>query len=274
MPLNLFIPEAIRKQLPAGDAFANIMAMQGKNYRDVGVRKTIQVSLGEKGKDSKSYFIKQHFGIGWGEVFKNFLSLKMPVIGAMTEVKAIQKLNEIGIATTPLISYGVKGWNPATQQSFVMTEDLGDIISLETLCANWKTNPPAPSFKRQLIIAVAKLAKKLHQNNLCHRDFYLCHICLDAVLLKQNIIKLYLIDLHRMKVASEAEKRKDVAALYFSSMDIGLTKRDLSRFKWRYIKQSETFWSFLEARALKLYAKFNSDKFQKRLAAEKAALYK
>lgn len=271
---NLFIPETIREQLPAGDVFRHIMAMQGENFRDVGVRKTIQVSLGMQEAHKKSYFIKQHFGVGWGEIFKNFLSFKLPVIGAMTEVKSIQKLNEIGILTTPLIAYGVKGWNPATQQSFVMTEDLGDIISLENLCADWKNRPPTLSFKRQLITAVAKLAKTLHQNNLCHRDFYLCHLCLDGMLLKQNIIKLYLIDLHRMKRANEAEKRKDIAALYFSSMDIGLSSRDLNRFKRHYLKQPNEFWRLVQSRALKLFTKFNSDKFQKRLAAEKAMLKK
>ena len=271
---ELFIPESIRKLLPAGDSFANIMAMQGDSYRDVGVRKTIQVTLGNKDADVKSYFIKQHFGVGWAEIFKNLLNLKLPVIGAMTEVQAIKKLNAIGIATTPLIAYGVKGCNPATQQSFVMTEDLGDIVSLEIFCADWKNNPPAPSFKRNLIIAVANLAKKLHENGLCHRDFYLCHLCLDNVLLKQNIIKLYLIDLHRMKPANVAEKRKDIAALYFSSLDIGLSKRDLYRFKFYYLNQPKIFWQHIEQRALKLYAKFHSDKFQKRLVAEKAALNK
>ena len=73
---ELFIPESIRKLLPAGDSFANIMAMQGDSYRDVGVRKTIQVTLGNKDVDVKSYFIKQHFGVGWAEIFKNLLNLE------------------------------------------------------------------------------------------------------------------------------------------------------------------------------------------------------
>ncbi len=74
---------------------------------------------------------------------KSATKWKLPILGAMTEVKAIEKLNEIDIPTTPLVAYGQRGNNPANIQSFVLTEDLGNIISLEDLCADWKNNPPA-----------------------------------------------------------------------------------------------------------------------------------
>ncbi len=276
--MKLELPASVRS-LFGQDAFAKIMQLNGQIYRDVAGRRTIQVNLA-----GASYFVKQHFGVGWREIIKSFLSFKKPILGALTEVRAIQKLDEIGIATTPLIGYGVKGCNPATQQSFVITQDLGDIISLEDLCADWKNNPPDTGFKRRLVKAVADVARKLHTNNVNHRDFYICHLCLDAQALKQNQIKIYLIDLHRMLIhqnTSIRDNMKDIAALYFSSMDAGLTPRDYLRFK-RYYSHDFTggfiskpdFWHDVENRATKLYAKFHSDKFQKRLAAEKAALKK
>jgi hypothetical protein len=248
--------------------------MEGKAYRDVGIRKTIQVTI-----DNKSYFIKQHFGVGWREIFKNLLSFKLPILSAITEVKAIQKLMDVGIATTPLVAYGVKGRNPASLQSFIITEDLGNIISLEDLCADWKTKPPSERFKRKLMMAVAKIAKTLHKNAINHRDFYLCHLCLDCDLLEKNEIKLYLIDLHRVlihKNVSASGNIKDMAALYFSSMDAGLTARDYLRFK-RYYSTDLTgctpaFWQNVACRAKKLYKKFHSSKFQQRLAVEKSAI--
>lgn len=265
------------------DAFAQIMQLQGRVFRDVVGRRTVQVKLGDD-----SYFVKQHFGVGWKEIFKSFLSFKAPILGAQTEVDAIQKLNEIGIATTPLVGYGVKGLNPATQQSFIMTKDLGDIISLEDLCADWKNNPPNAHFKRHLVIAVADLAKKLHQNGLNHRDFYICHLCLDAQALKQNVIQLYLIDLHRMlihKRVAVKDSMKDIAGLYFSSMDIGLTARDYLRFKRYYAADfnaiklgvgfsiwQRDFWQSVAIRASKLYAKFHSAKFQQRLLKEHSVI--
>ena len=267
----LALPDTMRKK--GVDAFIYIMQMQGKAYRDVGIRKTIQVII-----EGKSYFIKQHFGVGWREIFKNLFSFKQPILSAITEVNAIQKLEDIGIATTPLVGYGVKGKNPATLQSFIITEDLGNIISLEDLCADWKNNPPAEKFKRKIIIEVASIARKLHEYGINHRDFYLCHLCLDADLLAKNEIKFYLIDLHRVlihKSISTSDNMKDIAALYFSSMGIGLTTRDLLRFKMHYLPESllaNGFWQAVESRANKLYKKFHSDKFQQRLAAEKSAI--
>ncbi|HEY0843049.1 lipopolysaccharide core heptose(I) kinase RfaP [Methylotenera sp.] len=268
---RLELPAFISKFLGA-DAFAQVMQLQGRVYRNVTGRRTVQVQFGDE-----SYFVKQHFGVGWKEIFKSFLSFKVPILGALTEVSAIQKLNEIGIETTPLVGYGVRGCNPATQQSFIITKDLGDIISLEDLCATWKGNPPDVRFKKRLIIAVAELARKLHKNGLNHRDFYLCHLCLDAQALQRNQIKLYLIDLHRMQIRAQPALKlvmKDIAGLYFSSMDVGLTARDYLRFKRHYAVDfdgvSLGFWQSVAARADKLYAKFHSDKFQKRLQQEHA----
>ena len=269
----LFVPNEIKQILKESDAFAAMMHLSGKAFRDVRGRKTMQLNL-----LGKSYFIKQHFGVGWLEIIKNLISFKLPILGAMTEVRAIQKLNEIGIPTTPLVAYGQRGSNPANIQSFVFTEDLGNIISLEDLCIDWKKTPPAEKLKRRLIVEVAKIARKLHENGTNHRDFYLCHLCLDADLLAKNEIKFYLIDLHRVlihKTISMNDNMKDIAALYFSSMGIGLTTRDLLRFKRYYLPKNvlaNSFWQSVESRANKLYRKFHSDKFQQRLAAEKSAI--
>lgn len=275
-PATLEVSQEIAQYFKSDNVFQELMQLQGKAFRDVPGRKTIQVQLGEN-----SYFIKQHFGVGWGEIFKNLLTFKLPILGARTEKRAIEKLDSIGIATTPLVAFGECGFNPAGLQSFLVTKDLGNIISLEDLCASWKENPPAESFKRRLIIAVAQLARTLHINGLNHRDFYLCHVCLDAYALSDNQIKLYLIDLHRMlihKAPTARDNMKDIAALYFSSMDMGFTARDYLRFKHYYSQDftsvNKSFWQDVAARAHKLYAKFHSDKFQQRLAVEKAALKK
>ena len=273
---TLEVSQEVAEYFKSDNVFQEIMHLQGKAFRDVPGRKTMQVQLG-----ANSYFIKQHFGVGWGEIFKNLLTFKLPILGARTEKIEIEKINEIGIATTPLVGFGEQGCNPANLQSFIITKDLGDIISLEDLCASWKTSPPSAVFKRKLIIAVAQLARTLHINGLNHRDFYLCHLCLDADALSNNQIKLYLIDLHRMLIHKRSiiqDNMKDIAALYFSSMDMGFTARDYLRFKHYYSQDFESvnnsFWQNVTSRANRLYAKFHSDKFQQRLAVEKAALKK
>jgi UDP-glucose:(heptosyl)LPS alpha-1,3-glucosyltransferase/heptose I phosphotransferase len=270
MTTQQLISLPVTMQIEGIDMFAHIMQMQGKAYRDVGVRKTIQVNI-----DGKSYFIKQHFGVGWLEIFKNLLSLKLPILGAITEVTAIRKLGDIGIATTPLVAYGQRGRNPATLQSFVITEDLGDIISLEDLCADWQENPPSSAFKQQLIISIAQLAAKLHGAGICHRDFYLCHLVLKRTELAQGQVDLILIDLHRMLLGQSSHGStvmKDIAGLFFSAMDCGLNADDFILFKHYYLSQTDVFWMNVEQRANKLYAKFKSSKFQKRLANERLAV--
>lgn len=267
---KLELPSTLRR-LFGQDPFSEIMRLQGRVYRDVIGRRTMKVNLG-----NDSYFIKQHFGVGWREIFKNILSFKTPILGAMTEVQAIKKLVEIGIATTPLVAYGVKGLNPATQQSFVITEDLGDITSLEDVCEDWKNNPPQAQFKRNVVIAMAKLAARLHGAGLCHRDFYLCHLALKKERLAQGEIELILVDLHRMLLGQKSNGSavmKDIAGLYFSAMDCGFTAEDWELFKQHYLSQSATFWTKAEARANQLYAKFHTEKFQKRLAQEKSAMH-
>lgn len=266
---RLFVPDEVKQHL-RGDVFEALMQMTGKAYRDVPGRKTIQMTLGDK-----SYFIKQHFGVGWAEIFKNLMVFKKPILGAMTEVNAIQKLEQIDILTTPLVAYGQQGCNPATMRSFVMTEDLGEIITIEDLYVDWKMHPPAQDVKQKLIQAIAQLAAKLHGAGLCHRDFYLCHFVLKKQDLQNADLNLYLIDLHRMlqgQAINGSAVMKDVAGLFFSAMQCGFQVEDFTLFKQHYLAQSPVFWARAEKRAQKLYAKFNSEKFQKRLADEKSSL--
>ena len=270
----LHVPEEIKAHLQ-GDTFEAMMHLQGKAFRDVPGRKTMCIQLGKK-----SYFIKQHFGVGWGEIFKNLLSLKLPILGAMTEVDAIQKCEKIGIKTTPLVAYGQRGCNPATMQSFVLTEDLGDIISLEDMLQDSKTYPTPDESKRLMLTAVSKIAAKLHGAGqgkaLAHRDFYLCHFVLSRQNAAAGNYDLHLIDLHRM-LQNQSPKgdavMKDIAGLYFTMLQNGLSAKDLNVFKQYYLPQTATFWANVEVRANKLFAKFNSAKFQQRLAKEKSAIH-
>lgn len=260
---TLEVPQEFSRALGEGDAFDHIMQLQGQVFRDVPGRRTLRFELG-----GKAYFVKQHFGVGWREIFKNLLTLRLPVLSAATEARAIKRLDALNIPTTPLVAYGCRGTSPASLRSFVVTEDLGDIVSLETLCADWLRNPPDIRFRRRLIKAVADMARKFHHNGMNHRDFYICHFCLDRQKLSQDEIHLYLIDLHRVGIRPEirqADRMKDMAALYFSAMDIGLTKRDYYRFLKTYRQKPlrtlfETeagFWGKVQVRASFLYRKFH-----------------
>jgi serine/threonine protein kinase len=206
----------------------------------------------------KTYFIKQHFGVGWKEIFKNLWQFRLPVLSAKNEWLAIHKLKSLGIDVPTVYAYGERGNNPATLQSFIVMEELAPVMSLEDLCQTWQRLPPSFALKRCLIEKVAEIARTLHQHGLNHRDFYLCHFLLDQK------FKLYLIDLHRAQIRRLTPGRwiiKDLAGLYFSSKDIGLTQRDLYRFMKHYRGKSlreimdtgKGFWTKVKRRGERLY---------------------
>lgn len=250
--------------------FNKLMQLEGKPFRDVPGRKTSQVTIG-----GKSYFIKQHYGVGWLEIIKNILAIKKPVLSAMTEVEAIRELTLAEIETTPLVAFGERGYNPARLQSFVITEDLGDIISLDNFCASWPQNPPDPRFKAMLVTALAELAAKLHGAGMCHRDFYLCHFALKKSDFQSGELNLVLMDLHRMLFDQRSNSKafmKDIAALVFSTRDCGFDEEDWALFRAHYLPKNDAFWAQVFKRADALYAKFHSSKFQARLQTEKDSL--
>lgn len=242
------------------DPFAMVDSIDGKVYRKVKNRRTLQFML-----DGKSYFLKQHKGAGWAEIIKNLVQLRMPVLGASNEWVALNKLQELGVDTMEVAAYGIKGSNPANLQSFIITLELTQTISLEDYCKAWPHQKPQTKLKHNLIRQLALTSKTLHHNNICHRDFYLCHFLLHTSTLDQKLDpKLSLIDLHRALVKTSLGRRwveKDLVGLYFSALDIGLTQRDLFRFMKIYssnslrdcLQRDGRFWSRVDSRARQMY---------------------
>jgi len=215
------------------DPFEQIFNLHGEEFRNMDGRRTLRFEL-----LGRSYFVKIYAGLGWGRLFKSLLTLrKPPVATAKNEWLAIQALTRLGVETMTVVAYGERGRNPVTRQSFLVTEDLAQTESLEDFCRDWKTQPPRPQLKRALIARVAQISRMLHKNGINHRDYYLCHFLLDISSGRDPVdpanLHLYLIDLHRVQVRNRLPARwrlKDLAGLYFSSLEIGLTPRDYYRF--------------------------------------------
>lgn len=164
----------------------------------------------------------------------------MPVLGADREWNAIYRLRDLGVDTMHGVGFGEKGLNPLTKTSFIITEDLTPTISLEDYCADWATNPPAIHVKRMLIDRVATMVRKMHAGGINHRDCYICHFLLHLPFSGcENELKISVIDLHRAQIRSRVPRRwrdKDLIGLYFSSLNIGLTQRDIWRFLQVYFE--------------------------------------
>lgn len=268
---QLYITNGLRQSLRGEDSFYQMMNIEGKVYREALGRRTLRFTRGDK-----DYFLKMHTGVGWGEIFKNIIYLRAPVVGALNEWHGVHRLKDLEIDTMTVSAYGIRGRNPATKHSFIVTEALPTETSLEDFCGAWKSNPPTTlkdiRLKRWILNKVVETARVIHENGANHRDFYLCHFLLDAHFQVDEKgdedvspeSKLYLIDLHRIQMRRKTPERwavKDIAGLYYSSKEIGLTKRDLFRFMQLYrgkplreIMRTETsFWRKVVSRGNKLY---------------------
>ncbi len=211
--------------------FDEILNLRGEVFREHKNRRTLRCEINGKG-----YFIKIHRRIGLIEILKNILSLKLPVFGAGDELKAINKIRELGIDTMKIAGFGQRGTSPLYMESFLITEELIDTISLEKLTKDWAINPPSFNLKLNLIKKVAEITRIMHMNGINHRDLYICHFLLDKRIPEweegENT-KLYIIDLHRVQIREKTPERwiiKDLSGLLFSSMDAGITKKDVFRF--------------------------------------------
>ncbi len=213
------------------DAFEEVKHLQGEVFRELETRRTLRFELA-----GKSYFLKWHRGTSLKEIVKNLLSLRMPVLGADREWHAIHRLSRLGVDTMHGVGFGEKGLNPLTRTSFIITEDLTPTISLEDYCADWARNPPDVKIKRMLIERVATMVRAMHAGGINHRDCYICHFLLHLPFSgHKEDLKLSVIDLHRAQIRAKVPRRwrdKDLIGLYFSSLNIGLTKRDV----WRFMK--------------------------------------
>ncbi len=235
--------------------FDQMMALRGECFRHQEGRLTQRIRIG-----NKTYFIKQHNGVGWKEIIKNLLQFRLPVISAKNEWRAIQKLQSLGVKVPNLLAYGERGRNPARRESFILMEELQPTISIEELSRDWQQTPPAFAYQSRLIKRIASIAKTLHENGINHRDFYICHFLLNT-----KLDELYLIDLHRAEIRRLTKRRwiiKDLAGLYFSSKGCGLTQRDYYRFMKVYagktlreiLQQDTNFWKKVKARGERLYS--------------------
>lgn len=237
--------------------FEKIFILEGEDFRLVKARRTFRFEAGGKG-----YFAKVHHGIGWKEIIKDIIQFKMPILGAENEFKAIRHLEKAGVDTMSCAAYGKRGKNPAAQKSFLVTDELTDMVSLE----DFSQDSSFAKIRLKILRTLALNLGKMHRSGLNHRDCYICHFLLDPQAALSGNIRLHVIDLHRAQIRKKVPFRyqvKDVAGILFSSFDLMPSKREILRFIRIYsqnklhaeLKQNFSFWKAVEKTAKKLYLK-------------------
>ena len=259
--MMLFLDEVFREAWRGRDPFAEAFALSGESFRAVKSRRTLRFELGGRG-----YFVKLHRGIGWREFFKDLLQFKRPITDAGNEYRAILRLRELGIDTMTCAGCGVRGRNPAARQSFLITRELTDVVSLEDLAQ--LSGERALTYRQRCAVSrrLAATVGAMHRGGVNHRDCYLCHFLLRQSTADATEPTLYVIDLHRAQLRGRVPYRylvKDVAGLWFSAMDAGLSVRDRLRFIRGYerrplpevFRENRKFWLDVDRTARKLYCK-------------------
>lgn len=233
--------------------FDQLMQVDGKVFRHHKNRCTLRFE-----QAGQAYFIKKHRATGWREIFKNLFQGRLPVVGAKNEYVANQQLKKIGLPTIDIVAFAERGFNPASKRSFLVSKELTGCDSLEDLVGTWSSRF---SEKKQLIKEVARVTRLMHEHGINHRDYYLCHLWW-----RREVSQLYVMDLHRAQIRKKVPVRwliKDLAGLYFSSMDAKLTVRDIYQFLKIYFneplgdifKKRSRLLKAVSNRALKLYHK-------------------
>ena len=112
--MKLILAQPFQRLWAGRDAFEAAEQLQGEVFRELEGRRTLRTEV-----EGAGYFVKIHRGIGWGEIFKNLFSAKLPVLGAGQEWRAIQRLHEVGVPTMTAVAYGERGSNPAQRASLI-----------------------------------------------------------------------------------------------------------------------------------------------------------
>ncbi len=233
---ELIVRDELKAVIGETNAFEFLASLPGQPMREVASRSTRLVQIG-----GQSYYCKYHHGVGWQEILKNLLIGRLAVVDASSERLASERLNEAGVKTLKVAAFGRRGSNPATRESFLLTDPVSPALSLEGLALCWQITRPEAAVRRALIRRVAKITRAMHESGVNHRDFYLCHLLLqtDSELSVHAIetARITIIDLHRAQCRERVPKRylvRDLAGLYFSVMELGLSKSDRLRFLAAY----------------------------------------
>ena len=233
------LADELKDKFSGADAFDKVMALDGDVYRAKEGRRTLLFKHG-----GREYFAKIHSGIGWGEIWKNLSSCRLPITDASNEWKAVDLLEVSGVETVKIVGKGSRGGDPAKIESFVIMRALDERVEVEDFLKDFGglTGRGRLILKRKIVRKVADAARRMHGAGMNHRDFYLCHFHIMARDWTgdepEHDIHLPLIDLHRAQIRSFVPQRwlmKDLGALLFSAIDCEITDRDLVAFLKIYL---------------------------------------
>lgn len=205
------------------------------------IKKSKDVSVHYLRFPENSFYLKRYRS-SFESSIEPLLKLKHIDRDGVREWDNIWRVWSIGINTVTPVAAGRQRDGLLRLRSFLLTEELYDVRKLDEYFRENLIPPYGREkirLKRAIIYGVAAIVRKLHENRLSHQDLYLGHFYIAFN--KDSTFKLYLIDLQRIREASNEvnlrrHRIKDLAQLLFAShYEVFVSNLDRLRFYKTYV---------------------------------------
>ena len=209
--------------------------------------------------NKKKYYIKRFKN---GSIIDQALyrfGIKKFCNDAFNEYQAYAFLKDIGVLTPRLVCYGNEQ-KLLNNRTFVISEKINNFIQLDTFLETKNSNC---SLQQQTNIysELVNMINKLHTNGIIHHDLYLCHFLMDLNSLKNNNIRFYLIDYHRLEKKTSISNTlliKELGDLLFSIKYFGNHELFIQILNKNYcdLEFLTSNFKFIDRRANQLLTKY------------------
>jgi len=177
-------------------------------------RNVYRLTLGRE-PDSKVFYIKRFHDSHFKDMLTAWRNFGRLTSQAGIEWGNADLLLRNGIDTYKPVCMGERIVWKLERKSFLITEQLKSTCLLDFVVERWRSLDRAQQEK--IIVAMGKLARRVHELNISLPDLYIWHIYIDEGSLEDNCC-LSVIDLHRMlrNVRNANKKIGDLGKLYWS----------------------------------------------------------
>jgi heptose I phosphotransferase len=285
-----WIDDRYRRRLPE-DLDATVMMLESHDrFHAKQGRSTARFvfhaseSVGSRGArvpqtDSRplAVYLKRHYHLPWTSRLAALLSPGGKHSAGAAEWAHLKTARMLGIEVPDPVAAGERIGPRGQLSSFLMVTELeGSTAANELLpvLAGALDRKVFTEQKRRVIDEIARIAARLHNARIFHKDLYLCHFFVNAERLQaKGIARVALIDLHRLAqhtLGSAWWRSKDLGQLLFSTTGVaGVTEHDRLRFFVRYSRLAGLAWPRLSLCLARLragrYQAHNRKLRQKRL---------
>ena len=197
-------------------SFVDFFSFSDERLNESSKREVQMLTFGEDA-NTKKFFLKRFFYSHLKDTIFTMRNFGLPCSQAASEWENANLLLDNGIGTYQPVCYGEQTIFGLERKSFLLTEKIEPPCLADFVDQNWSRM--AREEKEKLIIALAKMIRKMHNAKISMPDLYIWHIFVDKK--EDGDYDFAIIDLHRMKqnITSQSEKIKNLGRLNYSMLD-------------------------------------------------------